>query len=74
MQNEPFDKVEKVAKKIEHLIDSENRKTTSKRELGILLFELMSELFPTPGAAIRFWGQCTNEFWWKPKYLERVLW
>ncbi len=74
VQNESFIKISEYCNKIEKLIESENWKTQSIRDFGIVLFEKMRDLFPTEGAAIRFWGQCTNEFWWKPKYLERVLW
>ena len=74
LQNEPYEFLSKVSKKIEHIIDNENWKSTSIRDFGILLYQQLPEIFPTEGSAIRFWGQCTNEFWWKPKYLERVLW
>lgn len=41
---------------------------------GYELFERYPSIFPTAGAAIRWWAQVTDEYWWKPKYLERVLW
>lgn len=61
-----------------NIIETELNKTKvlnwSIRNYGKLLAEKFPSIFKTEGAAIRFWAQCTNEFWWKPKYLERVLW
>ena len=75
LQNENFSNIEKNKKKIEKIIQKEHIwKTNSIRDFGIHLFNQLPDLFPTEGSAIRFWGQVTNEYWWKPKYLERVLW
>ncbi|MHA2364776.1 MAG: methyltransferase domain-containing protein [Candidatus Hodarchaeales archaeon] len=46
----------------------------SIRDFGLKLQQELPEIFPTEGSAIRFWGQVTKEFWYKPKYQERVLW
>lgn len=73
-QNKPFDELAKYQNKINSVIDSENWKKYSITDFGKILYQYLPDLFPTEGSAIRFWGQCTNEFWWKPKYLERVLW
>jgi len=75
LQNEKFSIIETYQKKIERFIEKEHDwKTNSIRDYGIILYDKFPDLFPTSGSAIRFWGQCTNEYWWKPKYLERVLW
>ena len=74
LQNRPFEDIKRYSVEIERLIENPNWKVQSIRDFGVFLFEKLPDLFKTEGAAVRFWGQCTNEFWWKPKYLERVLW
>ena len=75
LQNEDYSKIEYYQNKIISLLNKEKSwKVNSITYFGSFLFTTFPEIFPTKGSAIRFWGQCTNEYWWKPKYLERVLW
>jgi methylase of polypeptide subunit release factors len=74
VQNQQYSKLFKIQNELIQIIENEDPLRKSIREFGLILFNLMPDLFPNPGSAIRFWGQCTNEFWWKPKYFERVMW
>ncbi|MFX1255168.1 MAG: methyltransferase domain-containing protein [Promethearchaeota archaeon] len=63
-----------ISKKIEEDILKSSNLEKSITEYGKKLAEKYPDVFPTAGAAIRFWGQVTAEFRYQPKYLERVLW
>ncbi|MFX0066208.1 MAG: methyltransferase domain-containing protein [Candidatus Hermodarchaeota archaeon] len=63
-----------ISKKIEKEILKSTNLEESITDYGKKLAEKYPDVFPTAGAAIRFWGQVTAEFRYQPKYLERVLW
>lgn len=55
------------------LVHWDNVFTKSIVEFSELLKEEYPAVFETLGNAIRFWGMCTEKYWWIPKYQERVL-